>query len=324
MANKALYISNQGFKIGNGKLGKWGAGTGSVKQVVHDGDTVSTLFDKNLSVRFLGIDTPEVSIPLPADPNNFEAIGGAKWDAFFTSGDWKTGLTPEPNLMAYLNGLIGNGAGIAKNHADHAKKSTKALEKIIQDDVTLSGKADKDFDFFMAYGFDILDSFARLLCYLNSDVSNYANPDDADAIKKKSYNERQLENGAALPYFIFPNIQPFINIKPFSQATIAPNNFWIMITNAWKLKQARNFVKQARQNKLGIYDAANPLILAPHELRFIGRQTPPDRFVVDLSQPFTNQLLRPEKYFTILNNEDRLYIPREFAPMFEKYGWVIV
>jgi endonuclease YncB( thermonuclease family) len=324
MANKAISISQQGFKIGNGKLGKWGAGTGSVKQIVHDGDTVSTLLDNNLSVRFLGIDTPEVSIPLPADPNNFEAISGAKWDAFFTSGDWKKDLVCEANLMAYLTNLIGNGAGIAKNHADHAKDSTKALEKIIQDDVTLSGKTKETFDFFMAYGFDVLDSFARLLCYLNSDMANFANPADAASIKKKSYNERQLENGAALPYFIFPNIQPFINIKPFSQATITPNNFWILITQAWKLNAARDFVKQARQNKLGIYNAAKPLILAPHELRFIGRQTSPDRFVVDLSQPFTNQLLRPEKYFTITNPEDRMHIPKEYVPMFEKYGWLIV
>jgi endonuclease YncB( thermonuclease family) len=324
MANKALYISNQGFKIGNGKLGKWGSGTGSVKQVVHDGDTVSTLFDKNLAVRFLGIDTPEVSIPLPDDPNNFEAIGGAKWDTFFTSGAWKTGLILEANLMNYLSGIIGNGIGVAKNHADHAKDSTVSLETIIQDDLTLSGKAKNDFDFFLAFGFDFLDSFARLLCYLNSDVSNYSNQADADKVRKKSYNERQLEKGAALPYFIFPNIQPFISIQPFSQSVITPNNFWIMITQAWKLNQARNFVKQARQNKLGIYDAAKPLLLAPHELRFIGRQKAPDRYVVDLSQPFTNQLLKPEKYFTILNPEDRFYIPKEYVPMFEKYGWLVI
>jgi hypothetical protein len=226
--------------------------------------------------------------------------------------------------MNYLKNIIGNGVGIAKNHHDHAKNSEDELEKIIDGDLTLSGKTNKTFNFFLSFANEFLDVYARLLCYLNSDTNNFSNKADKDKIKAASYNERLLANGAALPYFIWPNIQPFVNIKPFSKAYIDPNNFWIMVQNAGKLQKARKAVANARNKNWGIFDAANPLRLAPHELRFISRGAPPDRYVINLATPFTNQLINPERYYVISNPEDRLYIPKEYGPLFEKNGWVIV
>jgi hypothetical protein len=325
---KALEVTNNSFKIGHSKFGLFGVTTGSVNQIVYDGDTVNVLLDKNLGVRFLGIDTPELAIPLPgSDPNAppvFTSLSNAKWDAVFTSGSWKNNFVIDPGLMAYLSTVIGNGTGIAKNHHDLAVNSAKALEKIIQGDLDLSGKTKDKFNFFLAFGNEFLDTYARLLCYLNSDKNNYTKKADQDKIKALSYNERQLANGAGLPYFIWPNIQPFVNIKPFSKSFVEPNNFWIMVQNAGKLQKVRKAVANARAKKWGIYDPAKPLILAPHELRFISRGLPPDRYVVDLSAPFSNQLINPERYYIIPNPEDRLYIPKEYAPLFEKNGWVIV
>lgn len=78
---KALWVSNN-LKLGQSGIGKYGANIGSVKQVVYDGDTVNTLFLKNLAVRFLGIDTPEESFQLPGE-QTFTKISNQKWDDLF-------------------------------------------------------------------------------------------------------------------------------------------------------------------------------------------------------------------------------------------------
>ncbi len=50
------------------------------------------------------------------------------------------------------------------------------------------------------------------------------------------------------------------------------------------------------------------------------RRRPPDRWVVDLSKN-DDILVEPQEYYTIANVEDRLFIPDEYAPLFEKTGW---
>jgi len=51
--------------VGHARLGRFGQQRGSIAQQVHDGDTVTLEAEGNLGVRFLGIDAPEVSVPLP-------------------------------------------------------------------------------------------------------------------------------------------------------------------------------------------------------------------------------------------------------------------
>ncbi len=75
---KAIFTTRGNLKVGNGLLA---AGTdgkrSSVKVSVHDGDTVTTDPAGNLGVRFLAIDTPEVSLPLPTrPPDRFSKISG--------------------------------------------------------------------------------------------------------------------------------------------------------------------------------------------------------------------------------------------------------
>jgi hypothetical protein len=43
--------------------------------------------------------------------------------------------------------------------------------------------------------------------------------------------------------------------------------------------------------------------------------------VIDLGDEGGNTLFKPEKYFKIKNLEDRLFIPREFAPLFQLNSW---
>ena len=159
-----------------------------------------------------------------------------------------------------------------------------------------------------------------MLCYLHPERANFAPPKKASEL---SYNERLLLSGSAAPYFIFPNIEPFVKIQPFDAANLSPAGFWNVIDGAKKLQDARKGVAAARAAGTGIFDSQNPLILLPYEIRFIARKDSkgPDRHVIDLGQSGGSTILKPEKYHTIAKLEDRLFISKEFVPLFLLNGW---
>ena len=161
-----------------------------------------------------------------------------------------------------------------------------------------------------------------MLCYLNADRSNFTAPMRPN---KLSYNERMLATGHVVPYFIYPNTQPFLDNKPFEPDNLKPKGFWKAIKAAKHLQDARKAVAAARAAKLGVFSANNPLALLPYEIRFLARKGSkgPDRYVIDLSAAGGNKLLKPENYFRIKNLEDRMFIPREFAPLFLLNSWKI-
>lgn len=315
----ALGLSKQGFKIGFGMLGTHGAQIGSVRQIVHDGDTVNIRLTDNLGVRFLGIDTAEVSYPLPG--GSFVSLKNERWSDFFTSGDWRVNLNLHEGLMLHLEVRIGDGTDLAANHARQADRGQRALEASIQEDMDKSGKSNDEFGFFMAFGHEFLDGTGRLLCYLHPGKDNFKDAQLRKTLPAISYNERQLASGAALPYFIWPNIQPFLIGRPFSPENLAPDAFWKTVQRSSKLAKARRNVQDARRAGLGVFDPQDPLRLEPFELRYISRGKAPSRYVIDLSQPGLNRLLAPELYYTIPNPEDRLYIPEEYRLLFEAVGW---
>jgi endonuclease YncB( thermonuclease family) len=321
MANALEVITtNQGtvLKLGHFQFGFRGGAHGSVKEIVHDGDTVSLNTSFNFSSRFLGIDTPEVSFNIRND--SFIALSNPQWTQFFASGDWKNDFPVTPALRNHLIMRIGDGTKVAPNHAKHAKNAATALEDLIQADLNATGKTKDNFEFFLSFGFEFLDVYGRLLCYLAADEKNFNPPQ-----RKLSYNEQQLANGMAVPYFIYPNIQPFLSIDPFDKQNSKPVGFWKNINGAVKLQAARKAVSDARTAKIGVFEAADPLILLPYELRYIARKNAhgPDRFVIDLGQNGSNTILKPEKYFKIKNYEDRLFIPKEFVPLLTTNGWII-
>jgi endonuclease YncB( thermonuclease family) len=314
---KAIEV-NGVVKQGHFQFGSHGTQVGSVNQIVHDGDTVTLRTALNFSSRFLGIDTPEVSFNIRND--SFISLGNSQWTQFFVSGAWQNDLPVPADLMNFLTARIGDPAQVAANHFQHSQKAAKSLEAFIQADLTETGKTKDNFEFFLAFGYEILDGYGRLLCYLHADRKNFS-----PAQEKLSYNELQLASGTAVPYFIYPNIQPFLKIDPFEQTVSNPTGFWTRIDNAGRLQAARNFVATARAENKGIFDAADPLRLLPYELRFIARKNThgPDRYVIDLGNSGSNGILKPEHYYKIQNYEDRLFIPKEFVPLFTGNGWTI-
>lgn len=315
------------FKTTEGKIIKKGLfqfGTDGInhhttEKIVHDGDTVSVNTALNFSTRFLGIDTPEVSLAIRKDGGGTN-LSNPAWTAFFANGDWKNDFPITPALRNHLIMRFGDGTKVALNHDKHATNATIALKSLINADMALTGKDKDTFKFFVTFGYEALDIYARLLCYLSADENNFTPKQ-----RPLTYNEQQLKNGMAAPFFIYPNVQPFLNIDPFDKEIMKPIGFWKQINKAKRLQDARKFVSDARIAKKGIFDAVDPLILLPYELRYIARKNGkgPDRFVIDLGQSGSNTILKPEKYFKIKNYEDRLFIPKEFVPLFTTNGWVI-
>ena len=308
------------IKKGHFRLGLWGDARGTPAQVVHDGDTVGLNTALNFSSRFLGVDAPEISFTIRTK-DTFVPIGHDKWKTFWTSGEWQN-LPVQAALLAHLSARIGDGTAVAENHARHAKLAETALTDLIKADIAASGKSLDEFEFFLSFGYEFLDQYGRMLCYLNAERSIFPSPSLAS---KLSYNERLLAGGTVLPYFIFPNLQPFMAGRPFDADAIKPAGFWSAVLAAGKLQAARAAVATARSAQRGVFDAAEPLIILPYELRYIARlhSSGPDRFVIDLGDPGSNRILPPERYIDIEHVEDRLFVAREFVPLFVLNGWQI-
>lgn len=130
-----------------------------------------------------------------------------------------------------------------------------------------------------------------------------------------------LEAGLACPYFIWPNVNPFRRESSLIDAVPQAGNINDVSESPNGLRLAIQWVKNARQSKIGLFQEDKPLKLEPFELRFLSRRSLPNRWVIDLSNPNTNTLLNPLNYHTISNSEDRLFVPGEFVPLFVEKGW---
>jgi endonuclease YncB( thermonuclease family) len=324
MADGGIFsVSKSGFKYGQTNFATRSNSRASTAQIVHDGDTVSVSTNANLGIRFLGIDTPEISFDFPGR-RGFLSLSNPVWREFFTGPELAQKIKKlHPVLLEHLTAVIGDGTDVAENHYRHAANGKENLKKEIEDDMRAGGKTTEDFLFFQAYANEFLDSYGRLLCYLRPHRDNFEG--EIPVTSAIDYNIRQLAGGFATPYFIFPNVDPFLRISnPLDKKIIAPDGFWKFMTNASKLTSARAAVKGARNRQAGIYNPTDPLRLLPMELRFIARGSKPNRPVIDLGQPGVNKILDPELYFTIENVEDRFYLPNMFEDYFKLAGWEVV
>ncbi len=324
MARNSMFsVSRSGFKYGSVNFAVRRDRTASVKEITHDGDTLSVNSPANIGTRFLGIDSPEISFDIPGS-RGFLGLDNEDWIEFFESGDFESKLKNFSDPHAdHLRSVIGDGKDVALNHRRHAEAARQFLIDEIDNDMTASGKTKDDFRFFLAYGFEFLDSYGRLLCYIRPHRDNFEG--DVPASADIDYNIRQLAGGFATPYFIFPNVDPFLRIfNPLDERIIQPEGFWKIMNNAGKLQAARAAVKNAREKKRGVYNETDPLRLLPMELRTLARGSKPSRYVIDLGQPGTDTLLDPELYFTIKNVEDRMYIPGNFGEYFQLAGWKLL
>jgi endonuclease YncB( thermonuclease family) len=282
-------------------------------QAVPDGDTVGVQLDGTGAVRFLGIDTPEKSFEQLLGGS--QKLDGAPWEQFLIN-PFANGFPAElleSALAAHLQPRFGSGA--AANHHRHAVTAGEALKQLIQNDEIALGESAAQFRYFVSFSYEVFDRYGRFLAFLNR---NQPDP-NIPGPRPRSYNERQLEAGRALPYFIWPNINPFREAATVPDAVPAPGTANVLAESG-DLKRARDAVKNARANGLGVFSAADPLRFEAFEIRYLGRGEAPTRAVIDLSKNDT-VMLRPQSYFTIPHPEDRLFVPSEFVPLFAAKGW---
>jgi len=312
---KAVEQLRSGLTVGNAALGARGEGTGSVRQQVYDGDTITVRADGNFGVRFLGVDAPEKAIPLPG-ANNFAQLSRPEWDRFLLDpfADRYPPFEPplDEGLIEHLRERAGEGA--AENHARHADAAEDALEAETLSDLEALGQSEEEFRFFLAFAYEVMDRYGRFLCYVNRRQESVEEPEP----RPPSYNERLLAAGRVSPYFIWPNVNPFRRAGSVVEAVVPPGKAADMAEKDPTLRAAREGVKAAREEGLGIY-GEDALRLEPFEVRYLARRRPPDRWLVDLSRS-DDALLRPQGYREVAP-EDRLFVPEEFVPLFVEAGW---
>ncbi len=303
---------------------------GSAAQVVSDGDTVSVRALANIGTRFLGVDAPETKIPVPnaqgATDQPFLALDSAKVAEFLDDpfDAERYGAFPaaesevEERFLAFLRARVGRGEGrlLGENHRRHAKAAEAALEQMVTEDCQDVFAGDTGaMVFHLAYGTEVLDRYGRLLAFINARV------EDAGR-RKPTYNERLAMGGLTQPFFIWPNIQPFLGLD-LLDAVPSPDELagWIDGPQGRKLREARQVIGGARDAGLGIFEAADGLRISASELRLLAGRRLPDRHVIDLSRPGTDELMHPCRYHEVPKEEDRLYVPRGFASLFAARGW---
>jgi hypothetical protein len=285
----------------------------TLDESVPDGDTVGTHLLGSGSVRFLGIDSPEKSFEQPLGGG--QVLNGSPWQQYLTNPGahgYPTALL-EPGLATYLQTRFGPGA--SANHHKHAVAAGDSLKQLIQSDAAALGQTLDQFQYFVSFSYEVFDRYGRFLAFLNR---NQPNP-NVPGPRPRTYNERQLQAGRAMPFFIWPNVDPFRVFDTVADAVLRPGTA-NTIAETGDLKRARDFVKSARAAKIGVFETADPLRFEAFEIRYLGRKEFPTRAVIDLSKN-DDVMLRPQSYFTIPNAEDRLFVPPEFVPLFAAKGW---
>jgi endonuclease YncB( thermonuclease family) len=313
-----------GFARGFSILPKHGDRTATVREAVHDGDTITVEADGAFSIRFLGVDTPEVSLQFPNLPGDqrsgtfrsiteFQEYLSDPFHAAYPDSQ-KYASQLGNKLVRYLKPKLNSQT--ASNHHKYAIAAQRELESIIEFDVNERIFEGERFRFFMAFSYEVMDRYGRFLCYVDRDNK----PTEQEG--RLTYNERMLKSGLAIPYFIWPNINPFRKQGSLVEAVPAPEKFKEFINKDKRIKIARNFVIDARRAGIGIFSNQDPLLLLPFELRYIAGRRSPNRYVLDMSKD-TPKLLKPTDYYLIQNEEDRLFIDDHFVPLFEKKGYHI-
>lgn len=314
---KAIKRLKSRLTVGYAALGFRGGVPGSIRQEVHDGDTINVRAIGNFGIRFLGIDAPEISFMLPGK-STFTGLSNTRWEGFL-SNPFAENLPPfnpplTPALLNHLQAQVGPGAAI--NHYQHAAAAEDTLEQEVLKDLEVLEQTEETFRFFLIFAYEVMDRYGRFLCFINRHQPRRTDPQP----RPRSYNERLLQAGKVSPYFIWPNINPFRNKESVVEAVILPGAASDIANEDEALRSARHSTRDARQGKIGIFDAHSPLRLQPFEVRFLARRQPPARWVINLSK--NNKILvKPQEYYTIPNVEDRLFIPQEYVPLFVEAGW---
>jgi len=270
-----------------------------------------------LAVRFLGVEAPESSLPLPGTMAPRFDLADVRWEQFLTdpfSLDFPPINPPlDPGLQDYIASRVR--PPTALSYVEAAHQASMAFNSMVNRDLFALSIGYDEFECFIVFAHEVMDRYGRLLGYWHP-----AQRDTPREERLLSYNERLLKEGWVSPYFIWPNINPFRAAPVITAAVPKPRTARQLADQDVKLRNARRWVKEARDRQIGLYERDTAPGLLPFELRFLNRRQPPDRWVIDLSQN-DHVLIPPQAYFKVTNPEDRLFVPAEYVPLFVEAGW---
>ncbi len=275
-----------------------------------DGDTIVGRIEGNVGLCLLGVDAPELALPLPGS-ETFVATDHPAWEAFLAD-PFAAHLPPlplAPSLCEHLLARIGNGCGA--NHHRHALAASRGLAAEIAADLAATGKKPQDFRFKVLFEREMMDAYGRLLGWIGIEDADWHPP---------SYNHRMMLKSLALPYYIWPNISPFRHAPNLRAAVPAPGMLAQIAENDGKLARSRAWFQANREAGIGVFDFDDPLRLHPFEMRYLSQRRVPDRWLIDLSRK-SDALLHPQRYHEIANPEDRLFVPDDYLDLFLAKGW---
>ncbi|PPD16651.1 MAG: hypothetical protein CTY25_01560 [Methylobacterium sp.] len=295
--------------------------------IIYDGDGARVFFDGSQGLRFLGCDAPEMAYKVPISPTQSTSspsdrrakLGSPEWAAYLTDplapGQWPAfpGKGLHPLVAARV--AAASGPDAAANHARHAVIARQTLVDLIKADQATIGVGPEGFRFFLAFAHEMVDGYGRPLVYLN------ASSKDEATRPRLTYNERLIEKGVASPFFIWPNTDPFRGKRSVKDAALPPAALRTLARKG-KLGATRAMAEAARNQRLGLYAAADSLRLLAFEIRMLGDRKLPSRWVIDLAAADDDPTLYPpEAYPLIAHPENRLFIPEEYVPLFAENGW---
>ncbi|WP_417069855.1 hypothetical protein [Niveibacterium terrae] len=303
------FEQDEGRIIGHLGLGRANGHTGLLR--VAAGDTIVARIEGRIALSLLGVDTPELSLPLPDSPH-FVRTDDPTWQTFLED-PFASNLPPislDGALRDYLAPRLGRAS--AANHYRHAETAARGLEAEIATDLAATGKAPEDLHLRVLFEREPLDAYGRMLGWISvEDTGDWRPP---------TYNHRMMIKGLAMPYFIWPNVAPFRYEARLRSAVPAPGSAAHIASTDEKLAQAREWYKSNREAGVGVFDPEDPLLLQPFELRYLAQRRAPERWVIDLAKA-DDRLIPPQRYFEIEHPEDRLFVPDEYLELFLARGW---
>lgn len=305
----STFEQDEGRIIGHLGLGRADGNKGLLR--VAAGDTIVARIGGRIGLSLLGVDTPELSLPLPDSPL-FVRTDDPAWQTFLEDPFAPT-LPPislDGALREHLASRLGRASAL--NHYRHAEAAALGLEAEIASDLAMTGLAPEDLHLRVRFEREPLDAYGRLLGWISvEDTGDWRPP---------TYNHRMMMKGLVMPYFIWPNVAPFRFEEKLRSAVPAPGSAALIASTDPKLAQAREWYKANREAGVGVYDPEDPLKLQPFELRYLAQRRAPERWVIDLSRE-DDRLIAPQRYFEVEHPEDRLFVPDEYLELFLARGW---
>lgn len=162
-----------------------------LEDYVHDGDTIHVFPNGTFGVRFLGADAAEVSIDYPQGLTPKDIGKRHKWprvehhqkylqDPFAAADSMTFKNSLGKGLFDYLREKLSSETAI--NHQWHADIALTVIKNLIKNDIiqykSQDPKLERDFSFYLAFAYEVMDRYGRFLCYID---------------RKKSKEEREAD-----------------------------------------------------------------------------------------------------------------------------------